>query len=158
MGSHASTSVLWVSGPRSRCFARGCEQGLHDGGQYSRRRGRSGSDRRHTRVAVGGSQLVVAGPQSDLERPGHPLAGPVQKASSPEARLYHSRVLTRVRYQIETAFSQFVGRIGVRHAWARDTWRLRHRLLRGMLMHTLCILFNQIEGHEPLQFAALVAA
>jgi hypothetical protein len=86
------------------------------------------------------------------------LQTPFKKASSPLARLYHSRVLTRVRYRIETVFSQFIGRIGVRHVWARDTWHLRNRLLRGMLMHTLCILFNQFEGHDPLQLAALVAA
>ncbi len=77
------------------------------------------------------------------------LQTPFKKASSPLARLFHSRVLTRVRYRIETVFSQFFGRIGIRHVWARDTWHLRNRLLRGMLMHTLCILFNQFEGHGP---------
>jgi len=86
------------------------------------------------------------------------LQTPFKKASSPLARRYHSRVLTRVRYRIETVFSQFIGRIGVRHVWARDLWHLRNRLLRGMLMHTLGILFNQFEGHDPLQLAALVAA
>lgn len=86
------------------------------------------------------------------------LQTPFKKASSPLARLFHSRVLTRVRSRIETVFSQFIGRIGVRPGWARDTWHLRNRLLRGMLLHPLCILLNQFEGHDPLQRAALVAA
>jgi len=86
------------------------------------------------------------------------LQTPFKKASSPLARLSHSRVLTRVRSRIETVFSPFIGRLGVRHVWARDLWHLRHRLLRGMLMHTLGILFHQFEGHDPLQLAAFVAA
>lgn len=93
-----------------------------------------------------------------LRRLGIRLQTPFKLASSPLARLFDSPVLTRVRYRIETVFSQFVGRLDVRHVWARDLWHLRNRLLRGMLMHTLCILFNQFEGHAPLQLAAVVAA
>jgi hypothetical protein len=93
-----------------------------------------------------------------LRRLGIRLQTPYKRASSPLARLFHSPVLTRVRYRIETVFSQFIGRLDVRRVWARDLWHLRNRLLRGILMHTLCILFNQFEGHDPLQLAAVVAA
>jgi|SRR5581483_1270139 len=86
------------------------------------------------------------------------LQTPVKKASSPLAQRYHSRVLTRVRSRLATVFSHFIGRLGVRHVWARDRWPLRNRLLRGMLMHTPGILFKHFEGHDPLQFAALIAA
>jgi hypothetical protein len=79
---------------------------------------------------------------------------PFNNASSPLARVFRRRVVTRVRSRIETVFSPFVGR----QMWARDGWHLRTRLGRGMLMQTLYILFHPFEDHDPLQRAAFVTA
>lgn len=69
----------------------------------------------------------------------------------------HRGILTRVRYRVETVFGQLVDRCGLKRIWARDLWHLRNRTLRLPLMHTMVILFNQQEGHPPLQLATLVA-
>ncbi len=47
--------------------------------------------------------------------------------------------------------------IGAKLVWARDLWHLRNRLVRMMLLHTIAVLFNIQDEHEPLQLAHLVA-
>lgn len=93
-----------------------------------------------------------------LRRVGIRVHTPFRRASSPAARVFRRRVLTRVRSYSATVFLPCVSRIGLRQMWARDWWSLRHRLRRGILMHTWCILFRPCEGHVPLHRAAFVAA
>lgn len=68
-----------------------------------------------------------------------------------------SPVLGWVRYRIETVFDQIVDRCGVKRVWARDLWHLRNRLLRMVFMHTISVLFNIHDGHEPLELAQFAA-
>jgi len=68
-----------------------------------------------------------------------------------------SALLSRVRYRLDTVFGQLVDRCDVKRVWARDLWHLRNRLLRMVLMHTLCVLFNLQDQAPPLQLDRLVA-
>ncbi len=48
-----------------------------------------------------------------------------------------------MRYLIDTVFGQLTDRCQLKRVWARDVWHLRNRILRLVLMHTLCVWFNQ---------------
>jgi hypothetical protein len=64
--------------------------------------------------------------------------------------------LSRLRYRIDTVFSQLVECYSVKRVWARDLWHLRSRLLRKVLSHTLAFLLNHRIGNQPLQLAKLL--
>jgi len=67
-----------------------------------------------------------------------------------------SAFLSRIRYRIDTVFSQLVERFQAKQVWARDTWHLVNRLLRKVLSHTLALFFNQSQGNPPLHLAKLL--
>jgi hypothetical protein len=67
-----------------------------------------------------------------------------------------SAFLSRLRYRIDTVFSQLVGRYSVKRVWARDTWHLVSRLLRKVLSHTVAFLLNHHSGNQPLQLSKLL--
>jgi hypothetical protein len=94
--------------------------------------------------------------QAALRKVGVVLLAPFRKASSQPTHGW-SPVLGRVRYRIDTVFGQLADGCGVKRVWARDVWHLRNRLLRMVLMHTLCVLFNLQEQAPPLQLDRLVA-
>lgn len=85
------------------------------------------------------------------------LQAPFRMASSPLATAYQSPVMGRVRYLIDTVFGQLTDRCDIKRIWARDLWHLRNRLLRFILMHTVCFFFNQQDQAPYLQFDRLVA-
>jgi hypothetical protein len=94
--------------------------------------------------------------QAALRKVGVVLLAPFRKASSQPAHSW-SPVLGRVRYRIETVFGQLTDRCGIKRVWARDLWHLRNRLLRLVLMHTICVLFNLHDQAPPLQLERLVS-
>jgi hypothetical protein len=47
-----------------------------------------------------------------------------------------SAFLSRLRYRIDTVFSQLTKRYCVKRVWARELWHLTGRLLRKVLSHT----------------------
>jgi len=67
-----------------------------------------------------------------------------------------SAYLSRVRYRIDTVFSQLTGRYSIKRVWARDLWHLTNRLLRKVLSHTIAFLLNHRVGNQPLQLAKLL--
>jgi hypothetical protein len=67
-----------------------------------------------------------------------------------------SRVITSIRYRIETVFSQFCERLSMKRVWARDLWHLSSRLLRKVLAHTVMVVLNRERGDEPLRLAELL--
>jgi hypothetical protein len=67
-----------------------------------------------------------------------------------------SGLLSRLRYRIDTVFSQLVGRYSVKRVWARDTWHLASRLLRKVLSHTVAFLLNHWLDNQPLQLSKLL--
>jgi hypothetical protein len=68
-----------------------------------------------------------------------------------------SALLSRLRYRIDTVFSQLTERYSVKRVWARDTWHLASRLLRKVLSHTVAFLLNHRSGNQPLQLSKLLA-
>jgi len=84
------------------------------------------------------------------------LLTPFRKRSR-DPRPATSRLLDRVRRQIETTASQLVERYHVNRLWARDAWHLTSRLLRKVLSHTLAILLNvEQDSPHPRQLARLL--
>lgn len=108
-------------------------------------------------VVLGDRNYWLPDLQAYLRTKGILLQAPFRKAHSPQAAAYQSRVLGRVRYLIDTVFGQLTDRCQMKRVWARDLWHLRNRLLRFILMHTVCFFLNQQEGAPYLQFDRLVA-
>ena len=94
--------------------------------------------------------------QAALRKVGVFLLAPFRKSSSQPAHSW-SPVLGRVRYRIDTVFGQLTDRCGAKLVWAGDLWHLRNPLLRMVLMHTICVLFNVQDQAPPLQLDRLVA-
>ena len=94
--------------------------------------------------------------QADLRKVGVVLLAPFAKASSQPAHSW-SAVLGRIRYRIDTVFGQLTDRCALKRVWARDRWHLRNRLMRMVLVHTVCVLFNLQDQAPPLQLDRLVA-
>ncbi len=67
-----------------------------------------------------------------------------------------SRLLSHIRYRIDTVFGQLVGRFRVKTVWARDLWHLCSRLLRKVLSHTIAVLLNIRLGNTPLHLERLL--
>ena len=67
-----------------------------------------------------------------------------------------SAFLSRLRYRIDTVFSQLTERYCVKRVWARDLWHLASRLLRKVLSHTIAFLLNHLLGNQPLQLSKLL--
>jgi hypothetical protein len=67
-----------------------------------------------------------------------------------------SSFLSRLRYRIDTVFSQLTERYSVKKVWARDLWHLASRLLRKVLSHTVAFLLNHRMGNRPLQLSKLL--
>jgi hypothetical protein len=95
--------------------------------------------------------------QTRLRQQGVLLLAPYKKPKSPKAKAYESHVHSRVRYRIETVFGQLTEHGAWKNLRARDLWHLFSRLLRLVLMHTMCIFFNQQLENPPLQLVRLVA-
>ena len=110
-----------------------------------------------TGVVLGDRNYWLPDVQAFLRTKGIVLQAPFRKAHSPQAAAYQSPVLGRVRYLIDTVFGQLTDRCQMKRVWTRDLWHLRNRLLRFLLMHTVCFFFNQQEQAPYLQFARLVA-
>jgi hypothetical protein len=92
---------------------------------------------------------------AELAPAGIALQAPFKKrASDPDPA--GSRVLTRVRWRIETVASQLVERYHLKRIWARDAWHLTSRVLRKVLSHTLAVDLCLERGYPPLQFAQLL--
>ena len=67
-----------------------------------------------------------------------------------------SAFLSRLRYRIDTVFSQLTERYSVKRVWARDMWHLASRLFRKVLSHTVAFLLNHQLGNPPLQLSQLL--
>ncbi len=116
-------------------------------------------------VLLEGTQGVVLGDrnywlpdlQAFLRTKGILLQAPFRHAHASHAAAFQSAVLGRVRYLIDTVFGQLTDRCRMKRVWARDLWHLRNRLLRCLLMQTICFCFNQQDAAPYLQFDRLVA-
>jgi len=93
--------------------------------------------------------------KEELATIGVDLVAPYQhKSADPHPQA--SAFLSRLRYRIDTVFSQLAGRYSIKRVWARDMWHLASRLLRKVLSHTVAFLLNHRMGNPPLQLAKLL--
>jgi hypothetical protein len=83
------------------------------------------------------------------------LLAPFKKRATDPAP-ERSRVLTRMRWRIETVAAQFVERYHLKRLWARDAWHLTSRTLRKVLSHTIAVFLCLERGYPPLSFARLL--
>lgn len=67
-----------------------------------------------------------------------------------------SALLSRLRYRIDSVFSQLTERYCIKRVWAKDLWHLASRLLRKVLSHTVAFLLNHQVGNPPLQLSKLL--
>jgi hypothetical protein len=67
-----------------------------------------------------------------------------------------SAYLSRIRYRIDTVFSQLTERYCIKRVWAKDFWHLAGRLLRKVLSHTVAFLLNHRAGNRSLQLSQLL--
>jgi hypothetical protein len=93
--------------------------------------------------------------QAELNKSQIALEAPFRKATH-DPWPQRSARLSRIRYRIDTVFSQLVDRYQIKRVWARDMWHLSNRLLRKILSHTIAIFLNQFQGRPPLHLASLV--
>jgi hypothetical protein len=94
-----------------------------------------------TRKELAGMGVELLAPYSSKKRDPHPEK---------------SALLSRLRYRIDTVFSQLTERYSVKRVWARDMWHLAGRLLRKVLSHTIAFLLNHQAGNPPLQLSKLL--
>ncbi len=93
--------------------------------------------------------------REELARMGVDLLAPYSsKKRDPNPKW--SAFLSRLRYRIDTVFSQLTERYSIKRVWARDLWHLMSRLLRKVLSHTIAFLLNCQRGNQPLQFSQLL--
>ena len=106
-------------------------------------------------VVVGDRNYHSPNTKEDLTTMGIELLAPYSSKKRDLAPK-KSALLSRLRYRIETVFSQLVGRYSIKRVWARDLWHLASRLLRKVLSHTVAFLLNHLLGNRPLQLAKLL--
>jgi Transposase DDE domain len=94
-----------------------------------------------TRQELAGMGVELLAPYSSKERDSTPKK---------------SAFLSRLRYRIDTVFSQLTQRYSVKRVWARDLWHLTSRLVRKVLSHTVAFLLNHQVGNPPLRLSKLL--
>ena len=114
---------------------------------------------------VNGQQGVLLGDRNywsprlreELEKQGVWLHAAFKKKSSErDEEVGWTFLCGRVRYRIETLFSQLEDRYSVKRVGARDLWHLGNRLIRKVLSHTLAVMLNQALGNPPFQISKLL--
>jgi hypothetical protein len=90
-----------------------------------------------------------------VSRMGIELLAPYS-SKKPDPNPKRSAFLSRLRYRIDTVFSQLTGRYSVKRVLAKDLWHLASRLVRKVLSHTVAFLLNRWAGNPPLQLAKLL--
>ncbi len=93
--------------------------------------------------------------REQLSRRGVELLAPY-RTKKRDPRPERSTFLSRLRYRIDTVFSQLTERYSVKRVWARDLWHLASRLLRKVLSHTVAFLLNHRMDNQPLQLSKLL--
>ena len=114
---------------------------------------------------VNGQQGLILGDRNywsprlreELEKQGVWLHAAFKKKSSErDEEVGWTSLCGRVRYRIETLFSQLEDRYSVKSVGARDLWHLGNRLIRKVLSHTLAVMLNQSLGNPPFQISKLL--
>jgi hypothetical protein len=113
-------------------------------------------------IVEGTSGLIIGDRNYHSPKTGQELAGVGVELLAPHSSKKRdptpkkSALLSRLRYRIDTVFSQLTERYSVKKVWARDLWHLASRLLRKVLSHTMAFLLNHQLGNPPLQLSKLL--
>jgi hypothetical protein len=113
-------------------------------------------------IIEGTSGLLVGDRNYHSPRTSQELAGMGVELLSPysskkrDPHPERSAFLSRLRYRIDTVFSQLTERYSIKRVWAKDSWHLASRLLRKVLSHTIAFLLNHRAGNKPLQLSQLL--
>jgi hypothetical protein len=107
-------------------------------------------------VVLGDRNYHSPNTKEELARMGIELLAPYSSKKRDPAPQRSAALLSRLRYRIDTVFSQLVERFSIKRVWARDTWHLASRLLRKVLSHTVAFFLNHHSGNQPLQLSKLI--
>lgn len=113
-------------------------------------------------IAEGTSGLLVGDRNYHSPKTKEKLAGMGIKLLAPysskkrDPNPKRSAFLSRLRYRIDTVFSQLTERYSIKRVWAKDLWHLTSRVLRKVLSHTVAFLLNHRLGNQPLQLSKLL--
>ena len=113
-------------------------------------------------IVEGTSGLIVGDRNYHSPKTGEELAGMGVELLAPYSSKKRdpapakSAYLSRLRYRIDTVFSQLTARYSVKRVWARDLWHLTSRLLRKVLSHTVAFLLNHRMGNQSLRLSKLL--
>jgi hypothetical protein len=69
-----------------------------------------------------------------------------------------SRLLSSLRYFVETVQGQLADRYHIKRTKVKDLWHLQHRITRKILSHTAAAWLCRQAGVPSLRFARLLAA
>jgi IS5 family transposase len=97
-------------------------------------------------VIVGDRNYWSPKTREDLAEQGVELLAPYRDKGR-DRHPRRSAHLSRIRYRIDTLFSQLVGRFCIKRVWVKDAWHLMSRLLRKVLSHTTAFLLNHLVGN-----------
>jgi hypothetical protein len=106
-------------------------------------------------LIVGDRNYHSPNTSQELARMGVELLSPYSSKKRDPTPI-RSAFLSRLRYRIDTVFSQLTERYSIKRMWARDLWHLASRLLRKVLSHTVAFVLNHQMGNQPLQLSKLL--
>ena len=113
-------------------------------------------------LAEGTSELIVGDRNYHSPKTRQELAGIGMELLAPysfkkrDPAPKKSAFLSRLRYRIDTAFSQLTELYSIKRVWTRNVWHLASRLLRRVLSHTVAFPLNHRSGNQPLQLSKLL--
>jgi len=107
-------------------------------------------------IVVGDRNYHSPKTKEELAGMGVELLAPYSSKKKRDPHPKRSAFLSRLRYRIDTVFSQLTERYSIKRVWARDLWHLASRLLRKVLSHTVAFLLNHQLGNPPLQLSKLL--
>jgi hypothetical protein len=110
----------------------------------------------HHRVRRRRSQLLVAREEVRAEEERGRRAVRAYRTKKRDPTPQRSALLGRLRYRIDTVFSQRAGRYSVKRVLAKDLWHLSSRLFRKVLSQTVALMLNYRRGNPPPQLATLL--
>jgi hypothetical protein len=107
-------------------------------------------------IIVGDRNYHSPKTKEELATIGVELLAPYQHKSADPHPQRSAYSLSRLRYRIDTVFSQLTQRYSIKRVWAKDLWHLVSRVLRKVLSHTVAFLLNHQLGNRPLQLSKLL--
>jgi hypothetical protein len=107
-------------------------------------------------LLLGGRNFWSPRLHQPLAERGMKLIAPFKRKSSDPVPQW-SALLSRLRYRVESVFSQLTERFRVKRMKARKGGQLHDRLLRCVLSHTLAYCLKRLLGNPPAKLSLLLS-